>query len=359
MSGADDADKQHEPTQKKLEDARKKGEVPRSSDLSTAAAYGGLLIALTTLGGQTVAKLGTTFSGMIAQSSSLAPDIFGNGLPAAGGLAMTVAGALAPWFALPAMAVLLAIFAQRSFTMAPEKLRPRVSRISPISNAKNKFGRNGLFEFAKSTAKLLIYSVVLGAFLAARLPEVLSTIYMTPAFASIVLTQLTTTFLFLVLAIAGAIGAIDYLWQVQEHLRKNRMSRREIKDEARQMESDPQVKQQRRQKGYELAMNQMLAEVPKADVIIVNPTHYAVALKWSRISGAAPECVAKGVDEIAARIREAGDENDVPIHSDPPTARALYASVEIGQEIHADHYRAVAAAIRFAEMIRANVRKKL
>ena len=105
-------------------------------------------------------------------------------------------------------------------------------------------------------------------------------------------------------------------------------------------------------KGISLAMNQMLAEVPKADVIIVNPTHYAVALKWDRKAGRAPICVAKGVDEIAARIREIAAENAIPVHADPPTARALHATVEIGSEIRRDHYRAVAAAIRFAEMIR-------
>ena len=100
-------------------------------------------------------------------------------------------------------------------------------------------------------------------------------------------------------------------------------------------------------------MNQMLGDVPGADVVIVNPTHYAVALKWSRLPGAAPECVAKGVDQIAFRIREIAEEAAVPIHSDPPTARALFAMVEIGQEVHPEHYQAVAAAIKFAEAMRA------
>lgn len=112
------------------------------------------------------------------------------------------------------------------------------------------------------------------------------------------------------------------------------------------------MKQQRRQKGVEIAMNQMLAAVPDADVIVVNPTHYAVALKWDRSVGGAPECIAKGVDEIAARIRERAQENAIPIHSDPPTARALFSSVEIGEQIPRDHYEAVAAAIRFADRIK-------
>ena len=111
------------------------------------------------------------------------------------------------------------------------------------------------------------------------------------------------------------------------------------------------LKQQRRQKGIAIAMIQMLADVPTADVIVVNPTHYAVALKWSRESAGAPICVAKGVDEIAARIRDLATENMVPIHSDPPTARTLFATVKVGDEISPEHYGAVAAAIRFAESV--------
>jgi flagellar biosynthetic protein FlhB len=110
--------------------------------------------------------------------------------------------------------------------------------------------------------------------------------------------------------------------------------------------------EQRRQRGQEIATNKMLQDVPTADVVVVNPTHYAVALKWDRSVGRAPICVAKGVDEVAARIRDLAHENGVPVHSDPPTARALHAEVDLGQEISQDHYRAVAAAIRFAEGIR-------
>ena len=159
-------------------------------------------------------------------------------------------------------------------------------------------------------------------------------------------------FLGIVLALSLAIGGLDYGWQRLSHTRRNRMSRQEVLDEHKSTEGDPHMKQQRRQRGMEIAMNQMLADVPKADVVIVNPTHYAVALAWDRAAGGAPVCVAKGVDEIAARIREAAARAGVPLHSDPPTARTLHASVEIGARIHPDHYRAVAAAIRFADTLR-------
>ncbi len=122
------------------------------------------------------------------------------------------------------------------------------------------------------------------------------------------------------------------------------------------MEGDPYIKQHRRQRA-QIANNRMLADVPGADVVIVNPTHFAVALKWNRASGAAPICVAKGVDAIAARIREIAEASAVPVRHDPPAARAIHASVEVGAEIQPEHYHAVASAIRFAEAMQARARR--
>ena len=157
--------------------------------------------------------------------------------------------------------------------------------------------------------------------------------------------------------LAAAVGAVDWLWEWGQHRRQNRMSRQELMDETKSSEGDPHIKQQRRARAQAIAMNQMLADVPKADVIVVNPTHYAVALRWDRAGGGVPICVAKGVDEIAHRIRAVAAEAGVPVFSDPPTARSLHAMIEIGAPIHPDHFRAVAAAIRFADLIRAKARK--
>jgi flagellar biosynthetic protein FlhB len=357
MSGQEDGEKIHEPTQHKLDEARKKGEVARSQDLSTAAGYGGILLTAIAFGAPSMQKLGTSLMVLLDQPEQLAPLIFEGQMSAPiGGMLIAAVLAMGAWFLVPAAAVLLTIIAQRSFIVAPDKLKFKLSRISMISNVKNKFGRGGLFEFAKSFAKLVIYSTCLGFFLSSRADEMFGTVYTNPQMASMLLAQLCIEFMFVVLLIAGSIGVIDYLWQYHEHLRKNRMSHKEMQDEHKSTEGDPHMKQERRQRAYSIAMNQMLADVPEADVVIVNPTHYAVALKWSRRRGEAPECVAKGVDEIAARIREIAIESNVPVRSDPPTARALFATTQIGQQISSEHFRAVAAAIRFADTIRAKMR---
>lgn len=353
------SEKEHEPTQKKLDDARKKGEFARSADLNTAAAYFGLLVAGTAIGAATLRDFGGSLAGLIARAAPLSEDMFSGGGGAIGGtIIWDVTRHMMPFFLTPMLAVILMLTALRGVVFAPEKLQPKASRISPLSNAQNKFGRGGLFEFAKSFFKLVIYSLILGLFLWNRLPDMFETIRLTPGIATVRLLELCLDFLVLVFVVAGLIGGVDFLWQRAEHLRKNRMSRKELMDETKQSEGDPHMKQQRRQRGYDIAMNRMLSDVPEADVVVVNPTHYAVALKWSRLAGAAPVCVAKGVDEVAARIREAAAEAGVPIHRDPPTARAIHASVEIGEEIDPDQYQAVALAIRFAEKMRQKAKNR-
>lgn len=361
MSGQEeDTDKSFEATAQKLLDARKKGEIAKSTDLMTAAGYAGLLVALMLAGPAAVRNIGTALMIMIDQSAELAPLIFdGAPTPFLGGLFWSVALGLSPVFVLPAAAVVLAILAQRALVFAPSKLAPKLSRISLISNAKNKFGRNGLFEFGKSFTKLCVYSICVALFIRTRLPEMLGALQTTPHLVLALLAELCIAFLFIVVLISGAIGGIDAIWQHFEHLRKNRMSHKEIMDETKNAEGDPHLKQERRQRAMTIAQSQMMADVPTADVVVVNPTHYAVALKWSRLPGEAPVCVAKGVDEIARTIREKAAEHGVPIHADPPTARSLYATTKIGDQIEPALYRAVAAAIRFAEAMRSRAKGRI
>ena len=168
----DEADKSHDPTQHKLDEARKKGEIARSADLNTAAAYGGILVTALTAGAASVERVSGALMVLIDQSGELAPLFFdGPAATPALGLLSALALGLAAWFVIPASFALLSVLAQRSFVVAPEKLMPRLSRIDPVQNAKNKYGPSGLFEFAKSFAKLLLYSLLLGAFLGYRFSE--------------------------------------------------------------------------------------------------------------------------------------------------------------------------------------------
>ena len=354
MSGQDDdTEKSFDATPQKLLEARKKGEVAKSNDLLAAAGYAGLLIALLMTGSSGIRQAGTAMMVMIDQADQLAPLFFGAAVaPPIVGLAQPILLGFLPLFLFPAIAVILAVIAQQALVFAPSKIAPKISRLSVITNAKNKFGSDGLFEFAKSFTKLTLYSVVVGYFIKVHLHEMITVLHSGAHQVLSLLAELCVAFLFIVVIISAGIGVIDAFWQHFSHLRKNRMSHKEIMDETKNSEGDPHMKQERRQRAMTISQSQMMADVPKADVVIVNPTHYAVALKWSRKPGEAPVCVAKGVDEIATAIREAATSANVPIHSDPPTARSLFATTQIGEQVSPDFYRAVAAAIRFAETMR-------
>jgi flagellar biosynthetic protein FlhB len=359
MSGQEsDAERNHEPSERKLEEARKRGDLPRSADLAAAAVYGGFVLAALGTGAAAFSAAGQAGAMLLGQADRLAAEAMAAGRPAAGALLGGLGLALAPFFALPAAAALLAYAGQRAIVFAPERIAPKLSRLSPGAALQQRFGLDGLVEFAKSAAKLGVVATILGLWLAWRLPEILLTAAVPAETAIAALLGEALRFLIVVAAVAAAFGAADWLWQRAAHRRRNRMTRQELIEEQKDAEGDPHVKSARRARAQEIATNRMLLDVARADVVVVNPTHYAVALRWDRASGRAPVCVAKGVDEIAARIRTRAAEAGVPIHRDPPTARALYATLAIGDEVPRDQYRAVAAAIRFAEAMRKRARAR-
>lgn len=359
MSNDDDsAEKSHDPTPEKLRKAREEGQIPKSTDLTTAGVYFGFLLLALSAGGASLIALGEGLTSLLSAGPTLAGTLFeGSGQPMVRSILMRAMVPLAPWFIVPAVVAVLLLLAQQAIAITPKNVQPKMSRISILSNAKNKFGRTGLFEFAKSTTKLVIYGTIMGVFLVRNTEDLLLASSMSSGQVVAKMAILARELLIYVVLVAATIGLVDLFWQRAEHMRKNRMSRKELMDEVKNSEGDPELKQKRRQKGQEIALNSMLAEVPKADVVIVNPTHYAVALTWDRGSGRAPTCVAKGVDEIAAKIRAIAAENAIPVHSDPPTARALHAGLDIGDEISPEHFVAVAAAIRFADEMREKARK--
>jgi flagellar biosynthesis protein FlhB len=355
MSGGDDQDKddkEHDASQKKLDDARAQGDIARSQDVLAAASYAAFLAVCLGIGAQVLLKAGAAGAVFLDQADRLSALLLQGARAPLGGMMTAMALPLAPLMLVPMAAVIAVLLATRGLVFAPDKLMPKLSRISPMAIAGQKFGRDGLFEFLKSFVKLVVVGILLAFFLSSRADRILASHSYASGMAMAELLRLTMEFLMLVTLVAVVIGVVDYIWQHFAFLRRNRMSRKDLTDESKESEGDPHFKGTRRQKAREIAMNRMLEDVATADVIVVNPTHYAVALKWSRAKKRAPVCVAKGVDEIAARIRERAAEAGVPLHSDPPTARALHATVDIGQEISREHYRAVAAAIRFAEAMR-------
>ncbi len=361
MSGGagDSGEKTHEATPQKLEKARKKGDIAKSADLSVAAAYLGLLVAFLAFGAAIIPRAAAGLAVFLSMPDRLEGQILGpGGLAVSGGILLRTIAPLAPIFIVPLALVLASLVGQRGFVVAPDKLIPKLSRISPISGAKNKFGLSGLVEFFKTFIKMLVVAVVVGFYLNGHFGAIIGLSRAAPASLVQTIFQVLVDLLTLITVFAVLVGVADLVWQRFDHARKQRMSLQEMKDEHKESEGDPHTKSQRRQKGRDIATNRMMQDVPKADVVVVNPTHYAVALQWSRKPGSAPKCVAKGEDEVAARIREVASVSGVPIHSDPPTARAIYASVKIGQEIRPEHYQAIAAALRFAEIMRKKARER-
>ncbi len=352
--GGESEDKPYEASQKKLEDARKKGNIVRSTDLNTTAGYAGLVLALLIWGRDMMADFGGHlmgfFSGHLWQAVTHPQN--GSGALIGGAVFDTLVSVL-PVFLVPAILVLLSLAVQRAYVFYGGNLEMKLSRISLVSNFKKKFGRRGLFEFFKSFLKLLLYTGALIWFLIDREDEILASQALESRQVIVLMCDIALRFLMVALAISASVGVVDYLFQRDEHLRSMRMSHRELMDELKESEGDPALKQKRRQRAMEIARSQMLNDVKEADVVIVNPEHYAVALKWERgKKHSAPSCVAKGVDELAASIRRLAGDHKIPLFPDPPTARSLYATVEIGEEIDEQHYKAVAAAIRFADEMR-------
>jgi flagellar biosynthetic protein FlhB len=236
---------------------------------------------------------------------------------------------------------------QQGFLWTAEKMKPDLSKISPIEGFKRLFGLDGFVQFLRSILKIVIVAWVAYASLQPHAHELEGLSAMEPAAILPFASQILRSLAIAVLTFLGAGALIDWIWQRQRFMSKMRMSREELKEEIRQSEGDPHVKAKLRQIRNERARRRMMAQVPKATVVIANPTHYAVALLYKQGETEAPICLAKGVDKVALRIREVAEEAKVPVVEDPPLARALYAQVEIDETIPVGHYQAVAKIIGF------------
>lgn len=347
----DKDDRTFEASEQKLRQAREKGDIPRSTELNATVMYLGAWLAFTMGAGFAVRHWMAMASRAMGNGGWVEGATFDIAASVAHFAGLSVLGLVS----LPGLAILFALIAQRALIFTPSKLAFDLKRINPMKTAGQKFGASGLMTFAISLAKAGLVCAG-GWYLFVGLADRLAASAMGGGAWTQDLGRLLSRVLMMAVGISIIFAAIDLGWKHHEHRKRLRMTRQEAEDEHKHSEGDPHMKAARRQRAVDIAMKQMLADVARADVVIVNPTHYAVALEWKRGSGRAPVCLAKGTDEVAARIRAKAREKQVPIWSDPPCARSIHATVDVGQEVRRDQFAAVAAAIRFAEAMRLKAR---
>lgn len=351
----DQSEKTEEPTSKRLDDAHKKGDVPKSQEVSTWF----MLLAATLMIALASPNLATTMAerlrSFLASPHDMATDwghirlVF---IDLGGGLLLLL---LVPLGLLMAGG-LAGNLVQHRIVLSGEPIKPKLSKISPLAGFKRLFSSQSLMNFAKGLAKLTIVSA---AMFVIMWPERDRLDVMVRSDISVLLGSVQWLALKLmvgVVAVMTVIAGIDLIYQRHKWHEKQKMTMKELRDEHKQMEGDPTVKAKLRQVRIERGRKRMMANVPRASVVVTNPTHYAVALDYQP-GMAAPVCIAKGIDALALKIREIAEENQVPLVENPPLARALYASVEIDDEIPPEHYKAVAQVIGYVMQIRGKMRR--
>ena len=342
----DKQDKTEEATPRRLEQAREKGDVVYSQEVGMALSLLMAALLISLAAGPIVSGLTRNLVGFVVAPHEIALDPRAL-QKLAGQIGMIVFAALG----LTALAMMAAGIASRYMqdrpTFTAERLKPTLDKIDPIKGFGRVFGAAAVAQFLKSLAKL----VVVGAALTWALwptDATLETLPFLDIAALLPLAQERATAMLVALVVAAAvIAAIDYIATRQSYMKRQRMSRRDIKDEYKQSEGDPMVKMRLRQLRMERSRTRMMAQVPDATVVITNPTHYAVALRYVQGETQAPVCLAKGVDEVAARIRETAEAHKIPIVRDPPLARALFATADLDAPIPREHFEAVAKVIGF------------
>ena len=342
----DAAEKTEDPTQKRLDDAHDRGDVAKSQEVNTWFMIAGATLVLSTFSGSIGGGILTPLRNLLANSWMIHAD--GPGLLA---LAQHLEVALIAALGVPLLLLMIAAIAgnmvQHRLVWSGESLKPKLSKISPLAGAKRVFGKQAAANFAKGIFKVTALGAVMTAILWPERHRLDAMVRFDPAAILGATATLTLQLLGAVVAMLALVAIADYFFQYRHWFERQKMSLREMKEEFKQSEGDPHIKGRIRQLRHARMKKRMMAAVPKASVIITNPTHYAVALSYDR-GMSAPVCVAKGVDTIALKIREVAKAHDIPIIENVPLARALHASVEIDDEIPVEHYHAVAEIIEEA-----------
>jgi flagellar biosynthetic protein FlhB len=346
MADQDKDQKTHDPTDKKLTDARERGEVAISSEVRHAVMFVGMLIVLGSMGLWTVNRLAGLLVSLWGGAGDHPIDAI-NARPMVAGVMQSFATAMLPLMATLTGLALLTLFLQGRPTLSWTRLKPQWSKFNPFAGLAKMFGLRSLIEFAKTLAKFSAVAIVCAMLLWPKVAGFDRLIGAGPHEIGLAAGVLIKTMVKWVAILAGAIALADLIYQRRAFLGRMRMSLQEIKDEHKQAEGDPKIKGKIRQIQMQRAKRRMMAAVPTASVILTNPTHYSVALKYDHGVMAAPVVVAKGVDDVAFRIREVAKEHGVPIVASPALARALFAACEIDHPIPTDHYAAVAEIIGY------------
>ena len=351
MASEDDGNKTEDPTPKRQGEAREKGQVAKSREVDHWVMILAGTLALSVLGPKMVSDMKNLLAFYFQSAHELPITNLSIG-PMLIKMGIELGIAMAPVLGVLIIAALGAGFLQHGFLVAPDLITPKFSKISPMSGFKRIFSTRGLIEFVKGTIKLALIGTFGYWLLKGDFNELEKLIFIDHIQTLQLALKLAMKLLVGVLALLTIVAALDYGYQKFQMLQDMRMSREEIREEYKQSEGDPIVKGRLRQLRMERARRRMMAAVPRADVVITNPTHFAVALQYDQATMDAPKLVAKGTDLVAHRIRDLAAEHNVPIVENPPVARALYATVDIDREIPPEHYKVVAEIIGYVMKLR-------
>ncbi len=352
----DQSEKTEEPTQKRLEDAHKKGDVAKSQEVNAWFVMVAATLVVLIFADSMMSSLAGSLKAFLHQPHEIPMD--GEHLRI---VWREIAIAVVVALLLPLLVLVLGAVSgnlvQHKLLFTGEALKPKLSRISVISGWKRLFSGQSLANFLKGLVKLVVVAIIM--FLIVWPERDRLDLMVTADIAAIlpIVKVLSLKLLAGVIAIMTIIAAIDFLYQRYTWMQKQRMTMKELRDEHKQMEGDPTVKAKLRQVRIERGRKRMMASVPEASVVITNPTHYSVALKYDQ-GMSAPVVVAKGIDAIALKIREIAKEHDIPIVENPPLARSLHATVDVDQEILPEHYKAVAQVIGYVMKIKGRLARR-
>ena len=346
----DDTEKTEDPTQKRLDDALKRGDVVKSQEVNTWFIIAGATLVLATFSTGMTRDVSSMMRGLIANSGQILVD--GPALPHLfQKVGIELIAALSVPFLLLMLAALAGNLVQHRLVWSFEVLAPKLSKISPAAGLKRLFSMVALVNFAKGLVKLMVVGTVLTALMWPERGRIMALNRSDLSEVLPLTLKLALKLMGAVVAMLAAVAAADYLFQYRRWHQRQKMSLRELKDEFKQSEGDPTIKGKMKQVRQTRQRRRMMANVPKAAVIITNPTHYSIALQYER-GMEAPICVAKGVDALALKIREVAADHSIPLVENPPLARALHATVEIDQAIPPEHYKAVAEVIGYVMKLR-------